>query len=176
MSQKTSSEVNLKSIIESILFSVGEPITIEKLVKVVSKNKDIVEKTIQELENDYQKEERGLEIIRKKNKVQLVSAPKNSKYIEKLIKDEIQEDLTPACLEALAIIAYKGPISRAEIEEIRGVNSSYILRNLLIRGLIERKGHPEDARAYVYEISFDFLRKLGLKTIEELPEYNKLNK
>lgn len=166
--------MNLESIIESILFSIGEPISIEKLAKTLGKNKDLVKRTIEDLENNYEREDRGLRIIKKGEKVQLVSAPENSHYIEKLIKDELQEDLTPVSLEALAIVAYKGPITRAEIEEIRGVNSSYILRNLLIRGLIERKGHPEDARAYIYEVSFDFLRKLGLKSIEELPEYKKL--
>ena len=164
----------MKSIIESILFSIGEPISIEKLTKTLSKNQDLIKKAIDELAEDYEKENRGLRIIKKGEKAQLVSAPENSHYIEKLIKDELQEDLTPVSLEALAIVAYKGPIARAEIEEIRGVNSSYILRNLLIRGLIERRGHPEDARAYIYEVSFDFLRKLGLKSIEELPEYKKL--
>jgi len=164
----------MKSILESILFSIGEPISIEKLVKTLEKNKDAVKKIINDLENDYQKENRGLRIIKKGEKIQLVSSPKNSQYIERLIKNELQEDLTPASLEALAIVAYRGPITRAEIEEIRGVNCSYILRNLLIRGLIERKGLPEDARAYIYEISFDFLKKLGLSSIEELPEYKKL--
>lgn len=160
----------MKSILESILFSVGEPISIEKLAKTLSKNQDLIKKTIDELAKDYEKKNRGLRIIQKGEKVQLVSSPKNSKYIEKLIKDELQGGLTPASLEALAIIAYKGPIARAEIEEIRGVNSSFILRNLLIRGLIERKGHPQDARAYIYEISFDFLRKLGLNSTKELPK------
>lgn len=164
----------MKSILESILFSIGEPISIEKLVKTLEKNKEAVKKIINDLENDYQKENRGLRIIKKGEKIQLVSSPKNSQYIERLIKNELQEDLTPASLEALAIVAYRGPITRAEIEEIRGVNCSYILRNLLIRGLIERKGLPEDARAYIYEISFDFLKKLGLSSIEELPEYKKL--
>lgn len=164
----------MKSILESILFSIGEPISIEKLVKTLGKNKDAVKKIINDLENDYQKENRGLRIIKKGEKIQLVSSPENSQYIEILIKDELQEDLTPVSLEALAIIAYRGPITRAEIEEIRGVNCSYILRNLLIRGLIERKGLLEDARAYIYEISFDFLKKLGLSSIEELPEYKKL--
>lgn len=160
----------MKHIIESILFSIGEPISIEKLAKTLEKNKDLVRKTIEDLENDYKKENRGLRIVAKDQKVQLVSSPENSHYIEKLIKDELQEDLTPASLEVLAIIAYKGPITRAEIEEIRGVNSSFTLRNLLIRGLVERKGHPEDARAYIYEVSFNFLRKLGLGSIEELPK------
>jgi len=164
----------MKSILESMLFSIGEPISIEKLAKTLLKNQGLIKKAIDELVEDYEKENRGLRIIKKGEKIQLVSSPKNSQYIEKLIKDELQEDLTPASLEALAVIAYRGPITRAEIEEIRGVNCSYILRNLLIRGLIERRGLPEDARAYIYEISFDFLKKLGLSSIEELPEYKKL--
>ena len=164
----------MKSILESMLFSIGEPISIEKLAKTLLKNQGLIKKAIDELVEDYQKENRGLRIIKKGEKIQLVSSPENSQYIEKLIKDELQEDLTPASLEALAVIAYRGPITRAEIEEIRGVNCSYILRNLLIRGLIERRGLPEDARAYIYEISFDFLKKLGLSSIEELPEYKKL--
>ncbi len=166
--------MNLKSIIESILFSIGEPISIEKLARTLGKNKNLIKKTIEDLENDYEKENRGVQIIKHGEKIQLVSSPKNNLYIEKLIKNELQEDLTPASLEALAIVAYKGPITRAEIEEIRGVNCSFILRSLLIRGLIERRGHPQDARAYVYEISFNFLKKLGLSSIEELPEYKKL--
>lgn len=165
---------NLKSAIESMLFSIGEPISIEKLAKTLDVDKDLIKNTVQELEKDYETENRGLRILMKNEEIQLVSAPANSRYMEKLIKDELQEELTPASLEALAIIAYKGPLTRAEIEEIRGVNSSFILRNLLIRGLIERKGHPEDSRAYIYEISFNFLRKLGLKSIEELPDYKKL--
>ena len=164
----------MKSILESILFSIGEPISIEKLAKTLEKNKSLVEKTIEDLKNDYEKENRGLRIIKKGERIQLVSSPEHNRYIEKLIKNELQEDLTSASLETLAIIAYKGPTTRAGIEEIRGVNSSFILRNLLIRGLVERKGHPEDARAYIYEVSFDFLRKLGLNSIKELPEYDKL--
>ncbi len=166
--------MNFKSIIESILFSIGEPISVDKLAKTLGKNKNLIKKTIEDLESNYKKKNRGLRIIEKGEKIQLVSSPENSLYIEKLIKNELQEDLTPASLEALAVIAYKGPITRAEIEEIRGVNCSFILRNLLIRGLIERRGHPQDARAYIYEISFDFLKKLGLSSIEELPEYKKL--
>ena len=118
----------------------------------------------------------GLRIISKGDRIQMVSSPKNSKYIEKLIKQDLQKELTPASLETLAIVAYKEPITRAEIDEIRGVNSSFMLRNLLIRGLIERRENPKDARSYVYEISFNFLKKLGLKSKKELPEYKKLSK
>lgn len=163
----------MKSIIESILFSAGEPISIKKLAETLNKKQSLVEELVRELAEDYQNKKRGLRIIQKEKEIQLVSNPENSKYVEKMVKDEVQEDLTPAALETLAIIAYRGPISRAEIEEIRGVNSSYILRNLLIRGLIDRKEHPKDNRAYIYQISFNFLRKLGLQSIEELPDYNK---
>jgi segregation and condensation protein B len=166
--------MNLKSVVESILFSIGEPISIERLAKTVGKDRDSIKNIVQELEKDYETGNRGLRILIKNEEIQLASAPENSFYIEKLIKDELQEELTPASLETLAIVAYKGPLTRAEIEEIRGVNSSFILRNLLIRGLVERKGHPEDTRAYIYEISFNFLRKLGLKSVEELPDYKKL--
>ena len=165
----------MKSIIESILFSIGEPISIEKIAKTIGENMDSVKIIIDELEKEYENQNRGLRIIKKGEEIQLVSSPNNSSYIEKLIKNELQEDLTSASLEVLAIVAYKGPITRAEIEEIRGVNSSFTLRNLLIRGLVDRKGRSEDSRAYIYEISFDFLKKLGLKSIEELPEYKKLN-
>jgi segregation and condensation protein B len=167
--------MSIKSIIESILFSIGEPISIEKIAKTIGENRDSVKIIIDELEKEYENQNRGLRIIKKGEEIQLVSSPSNSNYIEKLIKNELQEDLTPASLEVLAIVAYRGPITRAEIEEIRGVNSSFTLRNLLIRGLVGRRGRPEDSRAYIYEISFDFLKKLGLKSIEELPEYKKLN-
>lgn len=166
--------MNLKSVVESILFSIGEPISIERLAKTLGKDKDLIKNTVGDLEKDYETENRGLRILIKNEEIQLASAPENSLYLEKLIKDELQEELTPASLETLAIVAYKGPLTRAEIEEVRGVNSSFILRNLLIRGLVERKGHPEDARAYIYEISFNFLRKLGLKSVKELPDYKKL--
>ena len=165
--------MKLKSILESMLFSIGEPIPIEKLAKTLGKDESLIKKTIEILENNYKKEGRGLQIIRKENKIQLVSAPQNSQYVEKLIKNDLNQELGPASLETLAIIAYKGPISRAEIEKIRGVNCSLILRNLLIKGLIERQEKPQDIRVYLYEVSFDFLRRLGIGSIKELPEYNK---
>ncbi len=166
--------MKLKSVIESILFSVGEPISIEKLAKTLRKEMPEISQALQELKSYYQNHHTGLRIISKHNKIQLVSAPENSQYIEKLVKSDLQQELTPASLETLAIIAYKGPTTRAEIEEIRGVNSSFILRNLLIRGLIEKKGNPDDYRSYIYDISFNFLKKLGLKSRQELPQYKSL--
>ena len=87
------------------------------------------------------------------------------------MKSEFSEELSRAAIETAAIIAYQGPITRAEIEYVRGVNSSFILRGLLMRGLVERIENPKDARSYLYRISFDFLKHLGLTKIEDLPQY-----
>ena len=164
----------IKSIIESVLFISGAPISIKKISKIIKVKNSEIEKAIAELSNDYKKENRGFCILKKEDKIQLVSAPSNSEYIEKFTKSNLQEDLSPASLETLSVIAYRGPITRFNIEEIRGVNSSFILRNLLIRGLIERIENPNDARSYLYKISFDFLKKLGIEKIEDLPDYEEL--
>ena len=83
--------------------------------------------------------------------------------------------LSSVALEVLAIIAYRGPITRSEIEEIRGANSSFILRNLAIRGLIERKENPLNNRSYIYEVSLDLIKSLGLKKITMLPNFEELS-
>lgn len=167
--------MNIKSIIESLLFSSGEPVSIKKLAKILKKDENLIKKEIESLGNEYLDNDRGLQIIKKADKVQLASSSQNSQYVKELIKDEISDDLSTVSLETLAIIAYKGPITRTEVEEIRGVNCSFTIRKLLIRGLIERKNSPKTTRAYVYEISFDFLRKLGLSSIKDLPNYNETN-
>ena len=164
----------MQSIIESILFSIGRPISIVQLSKILNQPQNLVKENVSQLKIYYKKNKRGLRIIEKDDKIQLVSTPDNNPYIEKLVKDEIQEDLTPASMETLAIIAYKGPITRSRIEQIRGVNSALILRNLLIRGLIERENNPDGSRSYVYSISFDFLKKFGLSSVSELPDYQRL--
>jgi segregation and condensation protein B len=92
-----------------------------------------------------------------------------------LIKNELQDSLSNAAAEVVSIVAYKGPISRIEIEAIRGVNCSYTLRSLLLRGLIERNDNPGDGRGYIYSISFDFLKKLGISDVKKLPDYDILS-
>ena len=79
-------------------------------------------------------------------------------------------------METIAIIAYKGPLTRLDIEYVRGVNSSFIIRNLLMRGLVERVENPKDARSYLYKVSFDFLKHLGVTGIEDLPQYQEFKK
>ncbi|MDO8752280.1 MAG: SMC-Scp complex subunit ScpB, partial [Anaerolineales bacterium] len=119
------------------------------------------------------KENRGVAILTHNDHIQLVTRADFSPLLEKVMKAELNESLTNAALETLSVIAYAGPISRAEIDYIRGVNSSFILRSLLLRGLIEREADPKRANAFLYTPSANFLQHLGLKNFNELPEFEK---
>jgi len=161
--------MNLKSILETILFVHGEPIGLEKLSKISKGSKKDTASALQELREDYR--ERGLALLEKDEEYQLGSNPANASYVADLVKSEFSEELSRAALETVAIVAYKGPLTRAEIEYVRGVNSSFTLRNLLIRGLVERFENPKDARSYLYRISFDFLKHMGITNPADLPGY-----
>jgi segregation and condensation protein B len=108
--------------------------------------------------------------------VQMVSNAEYGEYVKKMVTEELQEDLSKVALETLAIIAYRGPIDRSSIEVIRGVNCVYILRNLLIRGLIEKAASSSDARKSVYQVSMNFMRHLGIESVKDLPQYDKLSR
>ncbi|MCX8016092.1 MAG: SMC-Scp complex subunit ScpB [Patescibacteria group bacterium] len=159
--------------LEALLFISGEPLEFSKIAEIIEVDPNQLTEIINNLKNDYILNNRGLTLLIFDNKVQLTTSKDTSTIIEKFLQKTLKEDLTPAALETLAIIAYKGPMTRAEIDNIRGVNSSYIIRNLLIRGLIERDVDPHRANAFIYKISFDFLRKMGLEKIEDMPEYQK---
>jgi len=165
---------DLKATIEALLFIHGEPMSTEKLAKTCGASKNEVVEAIAQLTTDYT--DRGFIILEHDNKYQLGTNPRFTDIIEKLIKNEFSEELSRAALETAAIIAYKGPMTRVEIEHIRGVNSSFTLRNLAMRGLIERTENPKDARSYVYQISFDFLKHFGLTKREELPHFEEFQK
>jgi len=170
-------ENKLLSIIESILFVSGEPIKKSKLVKILlgkAKAEDI-EKILEMLVEKYAVSSSGLMLLKKGEEIQLVSNPENAEYVEQLVKSELQDSLSNAAMEVVSIVAYRGPIAKSEIEAIRGVNCSYTLRNLLLRGLIERNDNPRDNRGYVYSISFDFLKKLGIDDMKKMPEYATLS-
>ncbi len=159
----------LENILEALLFTYGEEISIKKLLEITQKTKPDLVLALNNLKSSLF--ERGIRLINKDDYWQLVADKSSSEYIEKLVKSEIQEELTPASLEVLAVVAYKGPVSKNQIETIRGVNSSYALRNLVLRGLVEKE---DSGKSHSYKISLAALRKLGLEKIEELPEYREL--
>ena len=160
--------------IEGILFWKGEPVRVKKLAQILS----VAEKDIlSSLEILKQKlEGRGMILVFKEDEVMLGTAPQMSVIMETLAKEELVKDLGKAGLETISIILYKGPISRAEIDYIRGVQSNFILRNLLVRGLIEKVTKPNDQRSFLYKPSFELLSYLGLSKIEDTPEYEGVKK
>jgi segregation and condensation protein B len=161
--------MQLDTQIESILFWKGEPMKLKKLAEIFNVNIEEIEKALTLLEEKLTN--RGITLLRLSDEVSLGTKKEAGELIEKLTKEEIVRDLGKAGLETLTIILYKGPVSRSDIDYIRGVNSQFILRNLLIRGLVERIPNPKDERSYLYKPTFDLLKYLGLTKIEELPEF-----
>lgn len=166
----------LKSIIESVLFTGGEELSGARLAKILEIKKEVVLEILDELAEEYRNKNSGVLVIKNGESFQMVTNPQNAVWVEKTIKRNLQENMSRTALEVLAIVAYRGPVSRAEIEAIRGVNSSFTLRNLLMRGLIIRSVNETDQRGYLYNISMDFIKKMGLQKIEDLPEFGVLSK
>lgn len=167
--------MSIKSQIESLLFIAAKPLSLSDLNKILSKDKKEIEKALIELRDIYHQNESGLQIIEQSKKYQMVSSADNAKLVQKYLEDETSGELSQPSLEALTIIAYRGPISKTELERIRGVNCSLILRNLLLRGLIEEKSSAS-SEDRIYNVSLDFIRFLGIESIKQLPDYQRLNK
>jgi len=167
-------DLSLSAKIEAILFWKAEPVSSKKLAQLLAVNESDIKSAITELEKNLREQGRGLTIIQTSEEAMLGTAKDLSPLIEQLTKEELARDLGKAGLETLSIILYQGPISRADIDYIRGVNSQFILRNLLIRGLVERIDNPKDARSFLYKTTLDLLAHLGLSKIEDLPEYEKV--
>jgi len=127
-----------------------------------------------ELVEEYKSREGGTQIIKNGHRYQMVSSPGNAAVVQEFIKDETTGELTRPSLEALTIIAYRGPISKMDLDRIRGVNCSLIVRNLLLRGLIEAKTDKKKSETY-YTVTFDFIRFLGVNDVRELPDYERLH-
>jgi len=168
------SDKKLKSQIESLLFISGKPVKYKKLADVLESKAKEVKEAVNEINDEYKETGRGFGIAIKRDSAQLVSASENAGFVQKLVTRELQGELSKAALETLTIILYRGPITRAEAEMIRGVNCIYILRNLLLRGLINKKDSKKDARVSECEVSFDFLKHLGVSKVQDLPNYEDL--
>jgi len=168
--------MNLENKIEAILFMKGEPQSIKSLSGILKVAEAETEEAVLKLANDLKSLGRGIRLLKKDDSVMLSTAPEASDIIREMAKEEYDSKLSPAAVETLAIIAYKGPIIKAEIDYIRGVNSGFILRNLLIRGLIERVVNQGDRRAFLYRPSFELLQFLGIENISDLPNHKEFNK
>lgn len=165
----------IKNKLESLLFISHKPLALAELSKLVGCDKSQAEEALKALQEEYSQRAGGIELIVLEDKYQLGSASASSEVTAKFLKTEITGELTRPSLETLTIIAYRGPVSKAELELIRGVNCSMILRNLLMRGLIESREDKLKA-VNVYQITMDFLKHLGLSSVSELPDYARLNR
>jgi segregation and condensation protein B len=164
----------LENKIEAILFYSGEPVSFKDLAKTLEVSVEEVSVSVENLRTNLQN--RGVSVVIHDNTATLATASGYSDLIQKMIKEERERDLGKAGIETLSIIAYKGPVSKKEIEYIRGVNSQYALRSLLLRGLVEKKSVEGDDRMVGYIITTDALMYLGLTKVEDLPEYADIQK
>lgn len=166
--------MNLLSQIESILFVASKPLSFKEIARAVRQKEDEVKLAVEELKVKYNHDASGLRILFVEDKVQMASNPENAGAVDLFIKLEAIGELTRPQLETLTVIAYRGPVTRPELEQIRGVNCAIILRNLLLRGLIEEN---EDSKKILptYSLSFEALRHLGLNSPAELPNYQELH-
>lgn len=163
----------LRRDLESLLFVSPRPLSVQKLAQLTGASAEEVERALTELTAEWNQETRGIQLQRVGRQVQLVSNPLAAKLVTRFLKEEQSGELTDPAIETLTIIAYRGPITKSDLDQIRGVNCSLILRHLLVRGLVE----AEEDRANLvtrYRVTFDFLRFLGVRSVEELPDYEKL--
>ena len=164
----------LSSQILSILFVSSKPVGIKEISQALETDEESVKDAVSALVG--QNSNSGIIVLAHNNKLQLASNPDNSYFVKKFMAWELRERLSEAALETLAIILYRQPVSKAEIENIRGVNSQYTLRSLLIRGLIEKTGSENDKRVQHYKTTLEFIQHLGIKSERDLPDFEEITK
>lgn len=158
--------------VEALLFVTSRPVSIKKLALILSLTREDVECALQALEEAYATR-KGIVLSRNGDEVQLTTHSEQGAMIAEYLKEDANSELTRPALETLAVIAYRGPVTKAEIEHIRGVQSWQSLRNLLMRGLIdEMRGDSEDESRYT--VSMDLLHHMGIQSLEELPDFEVL--
>jgi segregation and condensation protein B len=162
----------LLSKIESLLFVSNKPLTLKQLAKFSGASEADCQAALQELAT--QRNGSGIVLLDAPDGYQLATNSENSEIVKDFLNADLRESLTEATVEVLAIIGYRQPISKAEIESIRGVNSQYSLRALLMRGLIEKIPNPHDARGSLYQVTTEFLQQMGITSVAELPDFEEL--
>jgi len=168
--KETSRKCVQKGIIEALLFVSGEPLSLKELALHLEASPKYLEEVLEELTENYKQLDRGIKLIRINGDYQLVTKNEYSDYIQKLLKKNKRQSLSQASLESLAIVAYKQPITRIDIDEIRGVKSDSAISRLMERELIQEIGRLEvPGRPIIYGTTEEFLRQFGLHDLKELP-------
>ncbi len=161
-------ELDLPSKIEALLFVADEPVSIQQLAQALEVSQSEVTTALEQLTEHCR--ERGLRLQRKDHLVQLVTAPEAADYVRRFLGLNTHTKLSTAALETLALVAYRQPVTRAQIEAVRGVSCDSVLRTLLSRGLVAAQGRLDQAgRPIIYGTTFEFLQHFGLSDLSELP-------
>ena len=161
-----------KAILEGLLFVVGEDgLNIDQIKDVLQIEEDEAKQLILDLKEDYNNENRGLRIDFLGNKIKLTTKPEHKEYYQKLLENPETNALSQASLETLAIIAYNQPVTRMQVDELRGVSTSQMIRKLVAKGFIKEGGRSNlPGRPILYETTNEFLDYFGLSSIEDLPD------
>ncbi len=170
--------MSAKSEIESLLFVSSRPLSVKRLAETTGRDKKEIQEALDALLAEYDaRGESGFIVLRSGDEVQLATSPDHAEMVKTFLKDETFGELTRPALETLTIVGYRGPLTKAELEQIRGVNCSLILRNLMIRGLVETEGGKADdpSAPATYRVTFDFLRYLGIRQTSDLPDFAALS-
>lgn len=164
----------LKSQILSILFVSTKPVSLAELVTSLDTDQESIRQAVAAIvANNHTS---GIILLAHNERLQLSTNPDNSPQVKKFLSLELREKLSDPALETLAVIAYQQPVSKAEIENIRGVNSQYTIRQLLIRGLIEKVGSQNDKRVQLYKTTLEFMQHMGLSNMDQLPDFEEITK
>lgn len=163
---------NLKAVIEALLFASDKPLTLERIRNILDNlQTDEIRRILEELREEYEQSNRGIRITEIAGGFQIITAPSFAPFLKKLYKERHTEKLSKPALETLAIIAYKQPVTKLEIESLRNVNIDGVMQNLLDKGLIRVTGRKKaPGRPKVYGTNLQFLEYFGLKSLEELPK------
>ena len=164
-----------KAVLEGLLFVVGEDgLTLDQIEEVLGLKEEEVKEVVNELKHSYENEDRGLRIDFLGNRLKLTTKFEHRQYYQKLLENPETNTLSQAALETLAIIAYNEPITRMQIDKLRGVGSSQMIRKLVAKGLVKESGRSDlPGRPILYETTNDFLDYFGLSNIKELPDMEK---
>lgn len=168
---KMMEEREIKAIIESLLFIWGDPLSLKDISSILEVNEKKIEEILEEMMDDFNFNRRGIKITRVKNDYQLCTRPEHYPWVSKLAQQKDTKSLSTAALETLSIIAYRQPITKNEIEAIRGVRCDKAIETLVNRDLVEEKGRLErTGRPIIYGTTYGFLSYFGLETLADLPE------
>ena len=167
---RETAESSLKGRIEAILFVAGEAVSIRDLAKALQADEKELKAVLKKIGSEYDYEQRGFMLKRFGDKVQLATRPMYSEDVLRLLQPVQQQSLSQAAMETLAVVAYKQPVTRAEVEQIRGVKCDYSLQSLMMKGLIQEAGRKDTiGRPILYATTDTFLSHFGIQGLEDLP-------